>query len=183
MNKDVKKALALFDEKTAKNRELISKTENELKATKDKLVSLRADLNNADDPDQYRAILREIGDNESVVTFLENRIRKASESVLTIDEHRAFESSVNGAFRALKADYYKTMVAEIDKLVSIVNDYNAEVTELNEALAKVATMRPNTSPTILVSRTIVNGMDPLNPYTGMYDACVMFQTRMNLRQP
>lgn len=182
MNKEVKKAIAVFDEKTAKNREMINKNETELNATKEKLVALRADLNNADDPDQYRAILREIGDNESVVTFLENRIGKLRESVLTIEEHRAFEAGVNNAFRSLKADYYKTMVAEIDKLVSIVNEYNAEVNELNKALAKVASMRPNTSPTILASRTIVNGMDPLNPYTGMYDACVMFQTRMNLRK-
>lgn len=183
MNKEVKKAMASLDEKSTKNRDLISKTESELNATKEKLASLKSDLNNADGPDQYRAIIREINENEAVISFLENRIRKLNESVLTIDEYRSFELSVNGAFRDLKTDYYKSMVSEIDKLVSIVNAYNAEVDELNKALAKVATMRKNTIPSTLVSRTIVNGSDPLNPYTGMYDACIMFQTRMNMRQP
>lgn len=179
MNKDVQRVLDSFEEKTARVRDVISKTEAELKATKDKLEALKTELNNADDPDQYKTILREIHDNESVIEFLENRIRKETGSVLTADESRSFNASVNDAFRELKSSYYKSIVKEIDKLVELVNSYNSEVEELNNAIRKVSRMTHDKTPSLLVSRTIVNGADPLNPYTTMYDACVTYQTRKN----
>ena len=151
MNKDVKKALAVVEEKETKNRESISRCSAELEANRNKLVELKAQLKGADNADQYKDLLREIRDTEAVIEFLEARLKEYSAG-LTPDER--------------------------NKLVKLMNDYDNEVAELNAILnSKVNPY--NGMPVLLNAREICAGApDPFDPHKVMFEA--FFRMKGNL---
>lgn len=177
MNKDVKKALAVVEEKETKNRESISRCGAELEANRNKLVELKAQLKGADNADQYKGLLREIRDTEAVIEFLEARLKEYSAG-LTPDERNKLVTEIKKAFAGARAEYFKTIAPEIDKLVKLMNDYDQEVAELNAILnSKVNPY--NGMPVLLNAREICAGApDPFDPHKVMFEA--FFRMKGNL---
>lgn len=164
MNKDVKKTVAILEDREAKNAEVLGKARAELDATSAKLKALREEIDNAQDANQYTELLHEIRDTEAVLQFCEKRVKQAESNTLTAEEYKNIVSEAQDSFKAVKADAKKSVKAEVDKLVKILTDYDNQVAELNDLLQRAGVLN-RTAPVILNPQTITSiSSDPNDPY-------------------
>lgn len=171
MSKEVKKAISLLEEKELQNSELIAKAEADLNDTNAKLEDLRARLNSADSADVYKDLLHEIRDNEAVLSFCEKRLKTLKVPVLTKDEYNSILEEITRAFSDIKAEYFKQVKPEIDKIMKILNAYDNDVAELNTALFKINSTQKGINGSDLDPREMVTARtDPRDPYRCFVDA-------------
>lgn len=184
MSKEVKKAIALLDEKEIQTRELIAKAEADLNATNAKLSDLRARLNNADSADQYKELIHEIRDNEAVLSFCEKRIKSLKESTLTPDEYKIILAEITRSFGDVQVEYFKQVKTEVDKLLKILSSYDNEVAELNSALSRVNSTQATASFNVLNPRDMVKDrFDLCDPYRLFVDTYYRMQaSRMTIER-
>lgn len=163
MNKELKKAAAILEEKQAKNREKLEKAEAELKETREKLEAVTATMNAAESAEEYKAHLKEKNELEAVLEFCEKKVKEAKASGLTKAEYNALHAEANRAFSAIKKDKYTEIKAEAEKLVKLLTAYDEDVKELNSIVARAAAICGAT-PTIYNSYDIAGDSELLKQF-------------------
>jgi len=149
MNKEIKKTVALLDEKEKKNAETILKADREITKAREKLAALNSDLEKADNADTYKTLLQDIRDYEAVIKFLEKQRSEAESAILNREEYAQIVSTVNAAFASVKSEQGEMIKAEIDKLTVLFDTFDNDVSELNRLLKRAAKLANNTTPTFL----------------------------------
>ena len=168
MNKEIKKASSLLEEKETKKKAVIAKTEAELKAVDDKLTALYSALDKADNAEQYKTLLAEIRDNEAVKKFCEKKVSEAKSTTLTKDEYEAIASNCKNSFNTLKAETEKALSEEFEKINKLLSATDADVIELNEVLRKAALLNNNRTPMMFSTRTIGSSSFLIRQYIDLY---------------
>lgn len=146
MNKEIKKAAAVLEEKEKTRAAAIAKAEQELKETSATLTALNARLNAAQDAAEYKTLLAEIRDNEAVLSFCEKKAKEAKAQALTPAEYGEIKSTIKKSFEAIQAEQGKAINAAIENLEKVLSAYDADVTELNKMLFRAAQLM-STTPT------------------------------------
>ena len=157
MNKELKKAAALLEEKEKARAAIIAKAEKELKETQKVLNDLNTKLANAESAEEYKKLLAEIRDNEAVKAFCVSRLETAKAAALKHDEYLAIRAELTNAFNSIQAEQGAILGAEIAKLQTAFNNYDSQVQELNALLSKAGKLANHASIT------------PFNPQSINYD--------------
>ena len=168
MNKDIKKASSLLEEKETKRKAVIAKTEAELKATNDKLTALHSALEKADNAEQYKTLLAEIRDNEAVKKFCEKKVAEAKSNILTSEEYKTITSECKKSYDSIKAETEKALFEEFEKIDKLISVADAEISELNEVLKKATTLNNNKAPMILSTRNIGSSSYEIRQHIDIY---------------
>ena len=159
MNKEVKKAAAILEEKEHQNRELLEKAETELNATREKLSALRANLDGAENAQQYKEILQQVRDEEAILEFCKKRAAEARAKTLSEEDFRSLTQKANEAFDKLKTEQRAAILAETEKLWNLLTAYDADVAELNSVIVRAAQLHKDDRPATYTAQTIGTG-DP-----------------------
>lgn len=154
MFKDVKKVSAILAEKEKDQRAEIEKAEKDLADTLNQLAELKASLEKASTPEEYKTVLHDIRDTEAVQAFCENRVTIAMESVLSNEEYNEIVSEVGATFSDVLDYYSKLIFPEVDKLIKIMDDYEKDVAELNTVLSDAGRLK-DVAPALLQTRKII----------------------------
>lgn len=149
MNKEIKKTVALLDEKEKKYAETVAKADREITKAREKLAVLKSALEKADSADTYKTLLQDIRDYEAVITFLEKQKADIEAAAITREEYAQIVNVVNSAFNAVKTEHGELIKAEIEKLTSLLDVYDADVAELNKVLNRACTLAKDAAPTYL----------------------------------
>lgn len=154
-SKEITKAAALLDQKEKTKAETVAKLEKELQESHSKLSALKEQLSKSDSAEQYKTLLQEIRDYEAVIDFCEHKLIKAKTETLTGEEYATLNGSVMSAFNAIKKEQGAAINAEIEKLVSMLEAYDKDVTELNTLFTRINSLsNRNQSITTLNAQTI-----------------------------
>lgn len=145
MNKEIKKAAAVLEEKEKTRAAAIAKAENELKETSATLTALNEKLNAAQDAAEYKTLLAEIRDNEAVLSFCEKKAKEAKAQALTPAEYGEIKTTIKQSYDAIQAEQSKAIRAAIENFEKVMNTYDAEIAELNKMLFRAAQL-VNTTP-------------------------------------
>ena len=164
MNKETKKAVAMINEKESQNREMLSKIEVEITNTEAKLTALRADLEKAENGEQYKDILKEIRDYEDVLKFCEKKKSTAAANTLSETEYRAILAEIKKARDAAKADMKKTFIADVEKLTATLGQWDSINNELNGVAQRAANLTAGNNPVLMNAQTIADGDEILLGY-------------------
>lgn len=163
MSKKVNEVKSIIKEREDQKHEAIARIEAELNATRKKLEALRNDLNTVENADQYKTIIREIRDNEEVMTYFGKKKVEAETATLSEEEYKAIIKEINGAFETVKAERLKLIHAGIDKLIKELDGYFDEVSELDDLLCRAGSlMKVQARP--LTAWTLANALDPNDYY-------------------
>lgn len=153
--KEITKVNALLDQKEKTKAETVAKLEKELQDSHSKLAALKEQLSKSDSAEQYKSLLQEIRDYEAVIEFCEHKLIKAKTETLTGEEYTTLKGSVTSAFEAIKKEQGAAINAEIDKLVSMLEAYDKDVTELNALSVRINSLgSKNNAVTTLNAQTI-----------------------------
>ena len=148
MNKEVKKAIAIIDEKEGRRREKLAKAEAEKNETSEKLEKVKEAMATAENAEDYKKLLQEKRDLEAIIEFCDKRIKEANGATLPAEEYKAVMMETHKAFNALKNEKRAAIREEIEKLTKLFNSYDTEVEELNRVCQKVATLHRVNPPTL-----------------------------------
>ena len=146
MNKDVKKAVSMIEEKEGRRREKIAKAEAETAATREKLEKLEEAMTIAENAEQYKELLKEKRDLEAVLEFCQKREKEAKGESITPEEYKAAMMETQKAFKALKDEKRAAIREEVDKLMKLFYSYDNEVLELNKVNQTIASLHRVTPP-------------------------------------
>ena len=149
MNKEIKKTVALLDEKEKKYAETVAKADREITKAREKLAALNSQLEKADSAEAYKTLLQDIRDYEAVIKFLEKQKADIETATITREEYAQIVSVVNSAFNSVKTEKGELIKAEIDKLTVLFDDYDADVAELNKVLKRASILANNNTPVVL----------------------------------
>lgn len=163
MNKKVNEVKSVIKEREDQKREAVAKIEAELTATEKKLEELRKVLPTVENADQYKTIIREIRDNEEVLTFFGKKKSEAEQNAITPEEYKPMVNAIRSAFEAVKAERTKAIYTEIDKLIKELDGYHEEVSELTDLLTRAGNLAKVT-PLVLDSRSLANSADVNDRY-------------------
>lgn len=141
MNKDVKKAIAIIEEKEGRRREKLAKAEAEKKDTAEKLENVKEAMAAAENAEDYKRLLQEQRDLEDVLEFCEKRIKEAKGETITPEEYSAVIIEVQKAFNSLKGEKRAAIREEMEKLMKLLYAYDSEVIELNKVCLKAGALR------------------------------------------
>ena len=164
MNKNVKKAVAMIEEKEGRRREKLAKAEAEAAETREKLEKLQEAMTAAESAEQYKELLKEKRDLEAVLEFCEKRIKEAKGETLTPEEYKAAMMETQKAFKALQEEKRAAIREAANNLISLYYSYDTEAGELNKVLQKIATLHRAT-PTILDVNAISGDDTELREFT------------------
>lgn len=167
MNKDVKKAMSMIDEKEEKRREKLVKAEAEAASTREQLEKLKEAMTTAESSEQYKEILKEKRDLEAVLEFCEKRIKEANSETITPAEYKAVMMETQKAFNTLKEEKRAAIREEISKLLKLFYSFDTEVTELNKVIQKAAHLH-RTNPIFLDYNTISGDDTELREFTSAF---------------
>lgn len=151
MNKNVKKAVAMIDEKEGRRREKLAKAEAEAAETRAKLEKLQEAMTAAESAEQYKELLKEKRDLEAVLEFCEKRIKEAKGEYLTPEEYKAAMMETQKAFAALKEEKRAAIREAANNLLSLYYSYDTEAMELNKVIQKIAALHRTTPQTLEVN--------------------------------
>ena len=157
MNKDVKKAVAMVEEKEGRRREKLAKAEAEAADTREKLKTLEEAMTTAESAEQYKDLLKEKRDLEAVLEFCDKRIKEAKGETITPEEYKAVMMETQKAFKAVREEKRAAIREELNKLLKLYYSYDEEVGELNKVNQKIANLH-RVTPTFLDINSI-NGDD------------------------
>lgn len=167
MNKDVKKAMAMIEEKEGRRREKLAKAEAEAAETREKLEQLQEAMATAESSEEYKALLKEKHDMEAVLEFCEKRIKEAKGDIITPEEYKAAMMETQKAFNTLKDEKRAAIREAANKLLNIFYSYDAEVSELNKVIQKIAILH-RVTPTILDFNAISGDDTELREFTAAF---------------
>ena len=168
MTKETKKAVAMINEKEAQNREMLSKIEVEITNTEAKLSALRADLEKAENGEQYKDILKEIRDYEDVLKFCEKKKTEAAAHTLSETEYRAILAEIKKARDAAKAEMKKTLIADVERITATLSQWDAINNDLNGIAQRAALLTAGNNPVLMNANTLADGDEVLNGYIGTF---------------
>lgn len=144
MNKEVKKAAAMIDEKKKFKAELIAESDRSIKENTEKLNSLNEKLATIIDEATYVEVCREIRDVESAIEFHKKRKENAEKKgVLTDAEIKSITDQLIKARNSLNEEPAKELKAEVDKVFTLIACREKEYAELNAVIGELLLVAPN----------------------------------------
>ena len=164
MNKDVKKAMSLLEEKEGRRREKLKKAEEETAETREKLHNIEVAMTSAENAEQYKELLKEKRDLEAVLEFCEKRVKEAKNDAITPEEYKAVIMETQKAFKALQDEKRAAIREEVEKLMKLFNVYDGEVAELNKVTSKLGTLHRVDNPVIFNARAIAGDDEDLRAF-------------------
>ena len=164
MNKKVNEVKSIIKNYEDQKREAVAKIKAELTATEKKLEELRKVLPTVENADQYKTIIREIRDNEEVLTYFGKKKAEAEQKTISQKDYMAIVKDVQIAFEAVKAERSKVIFAEIEKLIKELDTYDDEVAEMNDLLSRANSLARVTTPRAINARALTTPSDPDDQY-------------------
>lgn len=134
---------ARLDELAIQKRETEAKWQRELKDAQAKAETIDARMKAADDPDEYKKLLREKTENEQFLEFLQNSKKAGRKPALDDTEFRAIETTINGKIDELQEEYAPKVKKAADELINILEDYYQRAYELDDITSQAAVMNHN----------------------------------------
>lgn len=154
MNKEIKKAAALLQEKETKRAESLAKIDAEIKSTRETIEIISGKLENAEDAEQFKRLLSDKRDNEAALEFFEQKRAEASTATLTADEYKAIKATCKKSFEDMRAATETEIKAEIEKINKLIIAFNDNTDELNEVSRKAANLTGNNMPLLFDCKTL-----------------------------
>lgn len=148
MNKEIKKAQAILNEKDSTRKEAIAKAEAEKAEVKEKLAVITNALQNAKGAEEYKKMLAEKRDYEAVLEFCDKRIAQAGAVTLSPEDYKSITDTIKAAHDVSKNEHLAAILDECKKLNKLFAAFEADTKELNE-IAKQAAILRGTNPLIL----------------------------------
>ena len=180
MNKEVKKAADLMSKKEAEKAAAIAKIDKELNATRARLEDLKAKLSAGETAEEYKKMLADIRDNEAVIAFFEQKRKEAEAQGLTPAEYMSITREVKAAAAKIQAEQRNALLAEIEKLTSLLTAYDEDITELNAILVKAAQLH-KCNPMTVNAQEIAPANSEMNYYVQAFykarAACFMLKSK------
>lgn len=156
MNKDLQKLNKLLDEKEAKKKERVIKAEADLKLNQEKLSTLRANLEKAENGEEFKTILSDIRDYEAVVEYDKKLIRDAESPNMSADEYKNVTATLRKSYDDIQSDKVSVIDADIAKLLEDLSAYNKDIEELNRSAARVNLCFRTAQPLSFTAQTITS---------------------------
>lgn len=164
MNKDVKKAMSLIEEKEGRRREKLKKAEEETAETREKLHNIEVAMTSAENAEQYKELLKEKRDLEAVLEFCEKRVKEAKNDAITPEEYKAVIMETQKAFKALQDEKREAFREEIDRILKMFYSYDADVSELNKVTARLGILHRVAVPQVFNGATIAGDDEDMRPF-------------------
>ena len=180
MSKETQKLVKTLDEKEAKQKARVEKAKVELIETQNTLAKKRAQLDNAENKDEFTEIYSEVQKLEAVEKFCQSRLNDTGrEAVLTDQEANDIRKTVRELYDKVLSDQKPVINSKIDDLMKTIQTATDDITELNNILQKLARLRrENFSP--LNIHALGNNADPFDKY-GQFVAAYFKVTENELR--
>lgn len=168
MNKEIKKAFTLLDEKEKAKAAAIAKIEKELNETKAKQIELTAKLNAGETANDYIKTLAELRDYEAAITYFENKLKETRAQSLTDAEYNTITAAARSAFDTLKKEQGAAIKKEVEALNKLFDAYNNDIAELNKLLAQAAAVKGISNGLLLNAQEIAQSVPDIGAYTTAY---------------
>lgn len=167
MNKEIKKAAALLQEKETKRAESLAKIDAEIKSTRETIEIISGKLEKAEDAEQFKRLLSDKRDNEAALEFFEQKRAEASTATLTADEYKAIKANCKKSFDDMKATTATDIKAEIEKINKMIEAFNANTDELNEVMKQAAKLKGDNMPMLFNSTNLSDDFQ-IREFLGTY---------------
>ena len=119
---------ARLDEIEKTRREKKAKFNSELVASKAKLANLDTALSEAEDPDEYKRILREKNEAETYIEFLERRTKTARPGDdVNHEEYKDIQSWLLAEVETAQKDYAPKIEKALSSLLNVLEEYYTKV--------------------------------------------------------
>lgn len=164
MSKESQKLVKILDEKEAKQKARIEKAKIELIETQNELAKKRAQLDNAENKDEFTEIYSEVQKLEAVEKFCQSRLNDTgNNAVLSDQEAKDIRKTVRELYDKVMSDQKPVIMSKIDDLMKTIQTATDDITELNNILQELARLRrENFSP--LSVQAIGASVNPCDKY-------------------
>ena len=137
MKKSIDEIISNLDAAQKARDEKQRKLIQDLSEAQARAEAIKEALANTEEPEEYQNLLKEQSNNAALIEFLNARKPKSFTPAITKEEFIEIGRAINLKIEDIQKDYAPKIQKEINKLVSILDEYYAEVIEL-EAVKKRA---------------------------------------------
>lgn len=173
MSKKATELKAIIADRKAKNQEILKKLEAEIRETSKRLEDINSKMSATTDADQYRELVKQKTEENSMLEFFQMRKKSVETKRLTDEEYKQIVSDTRAEFEALKMDYSKKIFPEIDKIMHEFSEYLEKVKDLNTAIQEVCAFAGKAH-FPFVAGDIATFIDPQDPYHYFLDAYLRY---------
>ena len=113
---------ARLDEIEKTRREKQAKFDRELREAKTKLVNIEAALNESEDPEDYKKLLRDKAETENYISFLARRTNTGKPDV-DQSEYKEIQSFLLDEIESIQAAYVPTIEKKFSELLNVLEEY------------------------------------------------------------
>ena len=162
MKKNIEEILNRLNNAEASRNEKQSRLRTEFASAKQKAIDIDEALKTAEDPDEYKKLLREKNENESFLEFLTARKPNGFKPAISKNEYRDIIDTCNSEIKTLQEEYAPRVQKEIEKLTSLLDEYSKEAEELESIKSKASLLFNNSNSATYTANDLKDlDIDPL----------------------
>lgn len=147
MNKNTAKAIKQIEEAKRIQAETIAAADAEIKATREKLTSLKAELEAAKSAEEYTRLCQAMRDTESALEFFTTRSTNAKRAPITPADYKEIRQYISQAYEEVSKSSIADIEAEALKLFALIAAHDAEMDKINKAREGLSTLYPEANST------------------------------------
>lgn len=165
MKKSIDEIISNLDAAQKARDEKQRKLLQELSEAQSKSEEIKTALESIEDPGEYKKLLKEKSENDSLIDFINARKPKSFIPAITKEELSEINRTVNSKIEDIQKDYSPKIQKEINKLVSLLDEYYAEASSLEAVKKRAAYLNSNMgSANYIINNLAIIGNDPLLYY-------------------
>jgi chromosome segregation ATPase len=140
--KTIKEITARIEELKAEKTTRENKWRKEISDAREKAASIDEKLQTAEDPDEYKKLLREKTENDQFLDFL-NTKNKQLPPAITRDEYNVYHGQLLDELEELQEEYAPKVEKAARELVLILNEYSEKACGIEDTRAKLSDLHLN----------------------------------------
>ena len=162
MKKHFEEIIDRLNKAEANRNEKQTRLRREYASANEKAIAIDEALKTAEDPEEYKKLLREKSENTSFLEFLNARKPNGFKPAITKNEFRDITETCNSEIKALQDSYAPKIQKEIERLISLLDEYSNEAEELEAIKNKACCLYSNSSSALNITGDIKDkDIDPL----------------------
>lgn len=134
MKKAIEDILTLVENRKLKRNEAIKKYKCEHAEVTARIEELEAAQKNAEDLEAYKAITADLKEQRACLAFLESTKKKQSEGVITSDEKKEIQQTIDREIDDIQNKYAPVIMEKLADLIEEMDDYTNEVSQLENIM-------------------------------------------------
>ena len=136
MKNTIENIKTTIETKSAERAEILKKSQADLKKAGETLTALNAQLEQAQDLDEYERIKAKIKEAENTLDFCNKRVAQAKGVIISDAEYREMQQQLDAEVDKIKVKHAPKVQKAIADLVAAMDAYTAEANEIEDIREK-----------------------------------------------